>query len=156
MKGFVISQEGHVAQLLAPVSTSGGKTAFAFGMQNYQHASIIILQGAVAGQETSIVVNNCSNQAGANATPMPFNVFKAETANTDVLGAKTPITSAGFQPTATGGTFYVIEMDAAELPQGQPYVQVVIANGANADFCAVLVVLSGSRFAEDQSPSVLV
>lgn len=153
MKGFVIAQEGHVVQALAPVSTSGGKSAQAFSMKKYQHASIVLLRGVQAAQSTSIVVNACTDASGDNPTAIPFNVFKAETANTDVLGAKTPVAATGFQPTATGGTFYVIEIDAAELPQGSPYVQVVETNGANADICAVVAILSGARFAEDQSPT---
>ena len=88
MKGFVLSQEGHVVQALAPVSTSGGKTAHAFSMENYQHASIIISRGVQAAQSTSIVVNACSDASGDGATAIPFNVFKAESANVDVLGAK--------------------------------------------------------------------
>ena len=153
MKGFVLSQEGHVVQALAPVSTSGGKTAHAFSMENYQHASIIIARGVQAAQSTSIVVNACSDASGDGATAIPFNVFKAESANVDVLGAKVAVTAAGFQPTATGGTFYVIELDAAELPAGLPYVQVVEANGANADYAAVIAILSGARYGEDQSPT---
>lgn len=153
MKGFVVSQMGHVVQALAPVSTSGGKTAHCFSMENYQHASIILLRGVQASQSTSIVVNACSDASGDGATAIPFNVFKAESANVDVLGAKTPVTASGFQPTATGGTFYVIEIDAAELPAGLPYVQVVEANGSNADYAAVVAILSGARYAEDQSPT---
>jgi hypothetical protein len=153
MKGFVIAQEGHVVQALAPVSTSGGKTAQAFSMKRYQHASIILLRGAQAAQSTSIVLNACTDAAGDNPTAIPFNVFKCETGASDVMGAKTPVAAAGFQPTATGGTFYVIEIDAVELPQGSPYLQVVEANGVNVDLAAVVVVLSGARFSEDQSPT---
>jgi hypothetical protein len=153
MKGFVLSQMGHVVQALAPVSTSGGKTAQAFSMKKYQHASIILLRGAQAAQSTSIVVNACSDASGDGPVAIPFNVFKAESANTDVLGTKTAVAASGFQPTATGGTFYVIEIDAAELPAGLPYIQVVEANGANVDLAAVVAILTGARFAEDQSPT---
>lgn len=153
MKGFTIAQGGHVVQALAPVSTSGGKTAQAFSMKKYQHASIILLRGVQAAQSTSIVVNACSDASGDNPVAIPFNVFKAETTNSDVLGPKVAVAAAGFQPTGTSGTFYVIELDASELPDGKPYVQVVETNGANADLAAVVAVLSGARFEEDQSPS---
>src|SRR5258707_9019601 len=103
MKGFVVSQEGHVVQALAPVSVSGGKTAQAFSMKKYQHASVIVLLGAQAAQLTSLVVNACTDADGDGATAIPFNVFKAETVNGDVLGAKTPETAAGFQPSANAG-----------------------------------------------------
>jgi hypothetical protein len=156
MKGFVIAQQGHVVVALAPVSASGGKTAQAFSMKKYQHASIILAIGAQAAQMTSVVLNACTDASGDNPTAIPFNLFKCESAGQDTLGAKTPETAAGFVPSATAGIFYVIEIDASELPQGSPYLQVVIANGANADFAAVIAILSGARFAEDQSPSEIV
>lgn len=153
MKGFVVAEMAHVVQALAPVSTSGGKTAQAFSMKRYQHASIVLLRGAQAAQSTSIVVNACTDAAGDNPTSIPFTLFKAESANTDALTAKMDATAGGFQPTATGGTFYVIELDAAELPLGSPYVQVVETNGANVDLAAVIAILSGGRLTEDQSQS---
>ena len=156
MKGFVIAQVGHVVQALAPVNASGGKTAQAFSMEAHQHVSILILLGAQAAQMTSIRVNACTDAAGDNPTLIPFNVWKAESANVDVLGLRTPVASSGFQPTGTGGTFYVIELDTTELPQGSPYVQVVIANGANADYVAVAAILSGARDAYESSPTVCI
>jgi hypothetical protein len=158
MKGFVVAQQGHVVNALPPVSASGGKTAQAFSMADYQHATIIISLGAQAAQMTSIVVNECTSAAGAGATAIPFNVFKQEVsgASDDVLGALTAETSAGFQPSANANIFYVIELDAQALDAGYDYVQVVLANGANVDLAAVIVVLSGARFAEDQSPTVCV
>lgn len=156
MRGLVVSEMGHVVLALAPVSASGGKTTQAFSMDNYMHASIVIGIGAQAAQMTSIVVNACTSAAGANPTAIPFSVYKAETANGDVLGARTLEAAAGFQPSATAGIFYVIELDAEELPQGSPYVEVVITNGANADFVSVVAFLSGARFAEQQSPTVIV
>lgn len=155
MKGFVVAQEGHVVVPLYPVSTSGGKTGAAFSMKNYQHASIIILLGAMAAQLTSIVLNACTDAGGDGAVAIPFNLFKGETGSTDTLGPKTAIASTGYQPPNTASIFEVIEVDAAELPQGNPYLQVVIANGANVDLGAIVVILSGARFAEDQSPTVL-
>jgi len=156
MKGFVVAQEGHVVVPLYPVSTSGGKTAQAFSLKKYQHASIIIVRGAQAGQETSVVLNACTDAAGDGATAIPFNVFHSGTTAVDTLGAKTAVTASGYQPSATASMFDVIEIDAAELPAGSPYLQVVIANGSNVDLDCIVAILSGARFAEDQSPSEIV
>lgn len=155
-KGFVVAEEGHVVQALVPASTTGGATCHAFSMKNYKHASIIILLGAMAAQLTSIVLNACTTAAGAGPTAIPFNVYKMETTNGDVMGPRVAVPATGFQPPNTADIFYVIEIDSSELPQGSPYLQLVIANGANADFGAVVAVLSGSRFAEVQSPTEIV
>ena len=64
MKGFVLAEEGHVVQALAPVDISGGKTGQAFSMKKYQHASIIVPVGVSAAAFTKILVNECDDKDG--------------------------------------------------------------------------------------------
>lgn len=156
MKGFVIAEEGHVVQAVAPVDITGGQTGQAFAMKNYQHVSILVLIGVSAAAFTKIILNACTDASGSNPTAIPFNIYKQETAGAshDVLGARTAVTSAGYTPSANDGIFYVIELDAAELPDGSPYLQVQCTNGSNSVIAAVVAVLSGSRFAETQSDTV--
>jgi hypothetical protein len=155
MKGFVLAEMGHVVQAIAPVDIIGGKTAQAFSLKEYQHVSILVLIGVSAAAFTSIVVNECSAADGTGAAPIPFTIYKQETAGAshDVLGAATAVTSAGYVPSANDGVFYVIELDAQALDQGFPYVQVVLANGSNSVIAACVAFLSGARFAETQSPT---
>jgi hypothetical protein len=155
MKGFVIAEEGHVVQLVAPVDFTGGKTAQAFAMDEYQHASVIILLGVQGGAGTKILVNQCTDASGSNPVAIPFNIYKQETAGVshDVLGARTAVAAAGYTPSANAGIFYVIELDANELADGSPYVQVQFTNGANSDIGAMVAVLSGARYSEVQSPT---
>ena len=153
---FYAAQDGHLVQLVAPVNITGGVTSPAFSLKNYAHASIVVGIGVSAAAPTTLLLNACTNAAGAGATPIPFNLFTAETANLDVLSAKVPVTAAGYSPSGNDGIFYVIEIDAQTLPQGFPYLQVQIVNGANSVIAAVYAVLSGARFACDQSPTVLV
>lgn len=153
MKGFVLAEEGHVVQAIAPVDITGGKTGQAFSMKKYQHASIIVLVGVSAAAFTKIIVNQCTDAAGDGATAIPFYIYKAETAAGDVLGARTAVAAAGYTPSANDGIFYVIELDAAELADGSPYVQVQLTNGVNSVIGACIAILSGARFAETQSPT---
>lgn len=155
MKGFVLAEQGHVVQVVAPVDFTGGKTGQAFSMKKYQHASIIILLGAQAAPGTKILVNQCTSAAGAGATAIPFSIYKQETAGAgnDVLGARTAVAAAGYTPSGNAAIFYVIELDANELADGSPYVQVQFTNGANADIGAIVAVLSGARFEQTQSPT---
>jgi hypothetical protein len=149
MKGFVSAEEGHWVLAVAPVDFTGGKTAQAFALKDYQHASIFIGVGASAAAWTSIVVNACTDSSGSNPTAIPFNIYKQETAGAshDVLGARTAVAAAGYTPSANDGIFYVIELDASELPDGSPYVQVVNANGSNSVIATVVALLSGPRYA---------
>jgi hypothetical protein len=156
MKGFVISEQGHIVQVTAPVDVTGGATGQAFSMKNYQHASILVLIGVSAAAFTKIVVNQATDVSGSNPVAIPFSIYKQETAGAhDVLGARTAVAAAGYTPSANDGIFYVIELDAAELADGSPYVQVQLTNGTNSVIAAIVAVLSGARYAETQSPTVL-
>jgi hypothetical protein len=154
--GFYSAQAGHWVPLIAPVDITGGKTSAAFSTAMYAHASILLAIGVSAAAPGAVTVNACSNAAGAGATAIPFNVFKCETAAADTLGAKVACTAAGFVPAATDGIFYIIEIDAQQLPQGLPYLQLACANAANSVIAFAAALLSGARQASDQSATVLV
>jgi hypothetical protein len=54
-KGFVLAEEGHVVQALAPVDCNGGKSSDIWSMANYSHASIVLLLGVTGGATTVTV-----------------------------------------------------------------------------------------------------
>jgi hypothetical protein len=130
-------------------------------MADYQHASILVLIGASAAAFTKIIVSAGTATAAigsavAGAVAIPFNIYKQETAGADkdVLSARTAVAAAGYTPNAADGIFYVIEIDAAELPDGSPYVQLSLTNGVNSVIAGAVAVLTGARYAETQSPTV--
>lgn len=41
MKGYTVSEMGHLVNILPPVDITGGKVCQAFAMKKYQHASIV-------------------------------------------------------------------------------------------------------------------
>lgn len=154
-KGFYSAQAGHWVPLLYPVDETGGKTLKAFSMALYAHASILLTIGVSAAAPGAITVNACTDAAGDSPTAIPFNIFKGETTDADTLGVRTAITSAGYTPPATDKIFYVIEIDAADLPQGSPYIQVAEADATNSVIASAAALLSGPRQACDQSATVL-
>ena len=154
-KGFYSAQDGHIVNILPPVDITGGKTGAVFNMKNYAHASLVILVGVSAAAFTKILVNVCTAADGSNATAIPFDIFTCETSNTDVTSARTPVAAAGYTPSANDGIFYVIELDAAQLPQGSPFVQLQLTNGANSVIASAMALLSGARFGGDQSATAL-
>lgn len=90
------------------------------------------------------------------AMPIAYDLFACEVANQDTLGPRLAQTAAGYAPSATADIFYVIEYETSQLPPGYDYLALKVANGANANYAAAHAVLSGARFGQDQSPSVLV
>lgn len=154
-KNFWAAQEGHVVSVLSPQNISGGVVGQVINLDGYNHASIIIQLGAQAAAATKLLLNACIDAAGDSPVAQPFNLFTQETAGlaNDVLSTRQAVTAAGYTPSGNANIFYVIEIDAAALPSGSPYVQLQITNGANADYASAVAVLSGGRFTGDQSPS---
>jgi hypothetical protein len=161
VKGFRVAESGHVVNALPPVDVTGGKTSQAVKMALAGHVSFILQIGVSAAAVTGVTVQAGtataavgSNVAGAAA--IPFRVYKQETAGAanDVLDAGTDVTPSGFVPSANDGIFYVIEIDADQLPAGSPYVQLNIANGANSVIASAVAVLSGLRLAGLSNPTV--
>jgi hypothetical protein len=153
MKGAVLAEQGHFVNILPPVDVTGGKTAQAFSLKNHAHASILIQIGVSAAAFTKILLNQCTDNTGANPVAIPFSIYKQETAgaSNDVLGSRTAVLAAGYTPSANDGIFYVIELDASELGDGTPYVQLQFTNGANSVIASAVAILSGDRFAGDQN-----
>lgn len=155
MKGIVLAEVGHFVNVLPPIDISGGKTGDVFSMENYHHATIVVQIGVSAAAFTKILVNECTSFAGAGATAIPFNVYKEETAAGDTLGARTAVTAAGLTPSANDTIMYVIELDAAELSTDSHFVQLQLTNGTNSVIASALAILTGARYAEDQSPTAI-
>lgn len=155
-KGFYLAQEGHTVNILPPVDITGGKTAQAFSLATYAHASIILQIGVSAAAEGLVTLNACTDHTGASPVAIPFDVYKQEVAgaSNDVLGPRVPVPATGFTPAATDGIFYVIEIDAAQLPQGSPYLQLALADTTNSVIASAVAVLSGGRNTSDQSLTV--
>jgi hypothetical protein len=162
-KGFWAAQDGHVVNILPPQNATGGVSSTPFEMQQHAHASIILQLGAQSAQLTELIVNAGTSAAMTTKQAIPFNLFKQETAgaSNDVL-ANNPSTNnglfaipaTGYQPSANANIFYIVEIDAAALPQGYPYVQIAITDGANTDFVSAVAILSAGRNVSDQSPTV--
>lgn len=156
MSRFVLAEQGHTVQILAPVDVSGGLGSDIFSMAEYDHASIILQFGVSAAAVTKVQVEKCSDFAASVHTPIAFNVYKEETAGGDTLGSRVACeAAAGLVPNAADNIFYVIEIDAAELGDGYDKVRLLITNGVNSVIASAVAVLSGARFASVASPTVV-
>jgi hypothetical protein len=160
-KGFQISQDAHVVGVLPPVDITGGARSQAVKMANHNHLTFLIQIGVSAAAPGAITVEAGSATAAVGSTvtgntAITFDVYKQETtgADHDVLGTRVAATTAGFTPPATDNIFYVVEIDADALPAGKPYVQLVLGDTVNSVIASAIAVLSGARYAGDQSATV--
>jgi hypothetical protein len=154
-KGFVVAEEGHIVNILPPIDITGGVTGDVFSMENYAHATILVQVGVSAAAFTKIILNECTSLAGAGATAIAHSIYKEETDSGDTLGARTAVLAAGTTPSANDNIFYVIELDASELSDGYNFVELSLTNGANSVIASAVAILSGSRYAEEQSATAI-
>jgi hypothetical protein len=180
MKGFHLSEGGHLAVLLPPQSISGASSAApinpAFSMKNYAHASILIIAGAEATQDaTTLFLYLCSTAAGASPVAIPFNYYLQiagtayGVAGGDILGPMNTATAAGLVLSAANlppNGVIIIEIDDRELEGAtatlagvlgaDSYIGLGLGSPAAVDLACVAVILSGARMGAVSSPSVTV
>jgi hypothetical protein len=154
---FYLAQEGHVVNALPPVDVDGGWTSDYFNMKNYSHASIILQFGVTEGAVSAIKLKAASDAGGTGAETVAFSYFAETAAAGDTLGAKTAAAAdTGIVPPATDNIMYVIEIDAAELPDDKPWLAFEVTNGSgNTVLMSGVAVLSGGRYKSDQSATVI-
>lgn len=150
-----IAQQTHIVNALPPVDITGGKLSDVWSMKDYAHASIIVQVGVSAAAFTKIILQACDDFVPTNTTDIAYKLYAEETALGDTLGAVEAVAATGKTPSANDTIMYVIEVDAAELPAGKPCLRVSLTNGANSVIGSVIAILSGSRYAKDQSATAI-
>lgn len=159
MIGFNVSEAGHIINLIPPVDGNAGApvSAQGFSMKGYEHASIIIQLGVTAAAPTSILLYASTAASAGTRTALPFRYYAQTTAgkSNDVLAGPTTVAATGITSvSAADGIFYVIEVDAAELPDGSPYLQLDLTNPASSCLNSAVAILSGGRQQFQGSPTV--
>ena len=154
MSKFVVAEQGHVVQLLAPQSQTAALTSDVFSMENWAHASIIVLGGA--GSACTVTVSEADNFTPDNAATKTFNYAVEATAAGDVLDAALQAaTTAGVGIGTATGTILVIEIDNDELSDGYPCVQINVSDPGTSKLISAHALLSGARYAEDITSTVI-
>jgi hypothetical protein len=145
----------HIIPIIHPVdTTSAAPTCDIFGMQEYNHATII-LQTGTNSKGFAITVEECTNADGDDNIALSEFYYR-EMATTDTWGALTA--SGGTLTVADGDDNHVfaIEIDASELTDAKPYVSLVCAAPASGNnYVSAIAVLSEPRFMKDVPVSAI-
>ena len=159
MKGINIAETCHVVNLLPPIdvdTASGVSASEIFSMENYAHATIIIQCGVTNADAGNITIEECDNFTPTTDTAIDFYYYAETTALGDTLGARTLAEAAtGIDVSANDNIMYVIEIDAAELTDGYPCLVLKWSNPGGSTIASAVAILSGSRFAGDQSATAI-
>ncbi len=157
MQGFYAVQQGHWVNVLPAVDAIGGAVGDRFSMAKWAHASILVVLGISESAPTALIVKECTAATGGTATAIDFKYHREEAAAGDTFGAKeTNGDTSGIDDlSANDNIMYGIELDARELSDGYPWVEVSFTNGSNPCLASIVALLSGGRHQYDQGATVL-
>lgn len=156
MKGINIAEFFHVVNILPPVDANdAAANSDVFSMKNFAHATIIVQCGVSAGAVPTITIEECDDFTPSNSTAIAFKAYKEETAAGDTLGARTAVASTGLAMGTDNGIMYVIEIDAAELSAGYENLRVCFTDPGASALISAVAILSGPRYAGDQSATAI-
>lgn len=156
MKGINIAEELHVINILPPQSIAGAVTSDVFSLKNYQHATIIVTAGSTNADGGNITIEECDDFGPTNDTAIDFYYYAEETAAGDTLGARTKAAAAtGIDVSGNDNITYVIEIDASELSDGYPCLYLKWSAPGGATLVSAVAVLSGARYAGEQSATAI-
>lgn len=163
-KGFWATQDGHVVNILPPVSAGAAQTGTRFSMANWAHASLLLRFGAAGGPAGAITLKVYPAETGGSGVAIPFRyaLQNASSAPFDVFGEWAQATTAGFTPSSdVADEIMGIEIDSDDLlvAANGTYVELDIAVGSLGTTAQVLDavgVLSGGRYTADLSATAQV
>lgn len=160
MNGFNIAESGHIVNVIPPVDGNAGApvTAQGFHLKSYDHVSIIVQIGVSAAAATSIILVSSTAASAGTTTQLAFRYYSQTVAGASkdaLTGPLVAVAATGIAtPSANDGIFYVIELDATELPDGQPYLQLQVTCAASGFLVSAVAILSAGRQQYQGSPSV--
>lgn len=151
MSRFVTAENGHPVLIIPPWgSNAPTKDSVVFSMKDASHVTILLAVGTQAGTfDVDLVA--CDDFTPSNTSAIPFAVYKEETGDGDTLGSRTAVVSTGYATSATNNIFYVIEVDAEELPEGYPNLQLKLSALDNTTYICAWAILSGLAYQGDQT-----
>ncbi len=162
MRGLNLSEQAKIVPLTPPQSYSGAaKNSAVFSLKNYSHATILVYLGATDADAGNLKLQECDDFVPSNTTDIPFFYYKEETAGGDTLSGRQELTQANaatgvdLAPAGVDNVLYAIEIDAADLTPGTDKLRVQLTTPGGAQLGTVMAILTGARYASDQSPTVL-
>lgn len=129
----ILSQSVHFVPLIDPVADflDTGKTTSPINMRDAHAVTFYLYWGVGATGTSTVTVEACDDTSATNVSAIPFK-YRVRSA-TDVFGALTSATTAGFTTTAGSSQVYCVEVDANEMgDSGYKYVRLKTVEVVNS------------------------
>ena len=120
----------------------------AISMANHNKLTFLVYQSGGTTGNATLTLLASTDSAASGAEAVPFRYRKMTTGASDVLGAVTNATTAGFATTANEDSIYEVEVDSSALPETKPWVHMLCTETTNDPVNgAVIALLSEPRYA---------
>ena len=146
----VLESRFHCVTGLDPAADSLTATAVTdvINATNAKAVHFIIHKGVGATGTSTVTVEACDNVTPSNTTAIPF-IYQlcSATGTSDVMGAITKATTAGFTTAVGSGQIYMITVDTDQLaPSGRKYVRLKAVETTDSAQLAGIIVLIESQY----------
>ena len=153
MSRMVMAEEAHIINILPPQDVSGGVTSDVFSMKNASHCTIIVTAGSTHSDAGNVTIEECDDLNPTTDTAIAFNYYAEETAAGDTLGDRTAATTAGIDVSENDNITYVIEIDADELTEGYPCLELKWSACGGATYGSAVAILTGYAYQGKDQPT---
>lgn len=146
----------NVGLAAAADSLTGTKSTDIVNTEHFSRVTFILMRAVGTTGTSTLTVEACSTNSGTGAEAV---AYKSRTgAETGAaLGALTDRAAAGYATVAGSNQIDVIEVDAAVLPDGKPFVRLTMVEVVDDPVLAgVLTILSGAAYEQAVLPSAIV
>lgn len=158
MSRGIFSERNFINVGLAPAadSLSGTVSSDIVNTKLYDGVTFVLIRGVGATGTTVLTVEASSDNSGTGAEAVPFK--SREGAETGVaLGTLTDRAAAGYTTAAGSNQIDVIEVDAAVLPDGKPFVRLTAVEAVDSPVVAsILTLLHNASYEEEVMPDATI
>lgn len=139
----LLSERLKVVKGLDPVADafSGTVLSDVVSLALYRRAMFIYYKGVGTTGTSTLTVQASAANDGSSPTAIPFKYRRV--ASGDTAGAVTDATTAGFTTTAGSSEIYLIEVDAADTPDGKPWVHLKSVESVDSPVVGCIIPILG-------------
>ena len=157
MKSGVFSEQNQIVMALAPDADrwTGNPATDIINTKNYGHVTFIVMEGVGGTGTTTLTVEECDDVTPTNSTAIAFK-YRLATSG-DTFGALTSIASTGYLTIGGANKMVIIEVEAADLSDGFPFVRVqTTEDDSTAIDGAIIAICSKPRYSQAIMPTAIV
>ena len=147
-----------LAKGIDPVADAFAGTVYSdvYSMRAHGRMLFIVYQGVGATGSSTFTVESCDDFVPTNQTAIAF--WSREILSGDTDGAITRRAAAGFVNTVGSGKIILIEVDAKDLPAGEPNVRLAMVESVDSPVLGSVMVIAGgkpTRYAKQVNATII-